>query len=49
MYNGMILAIKGVSLAVPGGGCVALLGGNGVGKSTTLKSISGTCAPRMAV
>lgn len=41
MYNGVVLAIKGVSLVVPSGGCVALLGGNGVGKSTTLKSISG--------
>ncbi|MFX8984319.1 ATP-binding cassette domain-containing protein, partial [Acinetobacter baumannii] len=30
-----------VSLAVPDGKCVALLGGNGAGKSTTLKAISG--------
>jgi len=41
MYDGVVLAIKGVTLDVPAGGCVALLGGNGVGKSTTLKSISG--------
>lgn len=41
MYKGVILAIKGVTLVVPRGACVALLGANGVGKSTTLKSISG--------
>src|SRR5271156_5322261 len=41
MYNGVILAVKGLSLSVPAGGCIALLGGNGVGKSTTLKAISG--------
>src|ERR1700750_2340480 len=35
------LAIKGVSIDVPEGGMVALLGANGAGKSTTLKSISG--------
>ena len=37
----MSLAIKGVSLEVPQGGMVALLGANGAGKSTALKSISG--------
>jgi branched-chain amino acid transport system ATP-binding protein len=41
MYQGVVLAIKGVSLVVPKGGCVALLGANGVGKSTVLKSVSG--------
>jgi len=41
IYNFVSLAIKGVSLKVPEGSMVALLGGNGAGKSTTLKSISG--------
>ncbi len=41
VYDYVLLAIKGVSLAVPEGGMVALLGANGAGKSTTLKSISG--------
>lgn len=41
IYSDVILAVKGVSLAVPEGKCVALLGGNGAGKSTTLKAISG--------
>lgn len=41
VYNRMILALKGVSLHVPEGKIVALLGSNGAGKSTTLKSISG--------
>jgi branched-chain amino acid transport system ATP-binding protein len=38
--------LKGVSLAVPAGGVVALLGRNGAGKSTTLKTIMGLVAPR---
>lgn len=41
IYNHVILVLKGVSLAVPKGGITALLGGNGAGKSTTLKAISG--------
>jgi branched-chain amino acid transport system ATP-binding protein len=41
IYNHVILVLKGVSLAVPEGGVVALLGANGAGKSTTLKMISG--------
>ena len=41
IYNHVILVLKGVSLSVPKGGITALLGGNGAGKSTTLKSISG--------
>ena len=41
MYHKVILALKGVSIDVPKGRIVALLGANGAGKSTTLKSISG--------
>jgi branched-chain amino acid transport system ATP-binding protein len=41
MYHEVILVLKGVSIDVPRGGIVALLGANGAGKSTTLKSISG--------
>ncbi|MSO90713.1 MAG: ABC transporter ATP-binding protein [Acetobacteraceae bacterium] len=40
IYNHVILVLKGVSLLVPAGGIVALLGGNGAGKSTTLKAVS---------
>jgi len=40
IYNHVILVLKGVSLQVPKGGIVALLGANGAGKSTTLKAIS---------
>ena len=40
-YHEVILVLKGVSIEVPRGGIVALLGANGAGKSTTLKSISG--------
>ncbi|MEE8556157.1 MAG: ATP-binding cassette domain-containing protein, partial [bacterium] len=40
VYDHVILVLKGVSLEVPQGGIVALLGANGAGKSTTLKSIS---------
>ncbi len=41
LYDLVLLAIKGVSIEVPKGGMVALLGSNGAGKSTTLKAISG--------
>ena len=41
IYDHVILVLKGVSLTVPEGGIVALLGANGAGKSTTLKAISG--------
>jgi branched-chain amino acid transport system ATP-binding protein len=40
VYNNVISALHDVSLTVPRGKIVALLGGNGAGKSTTLKSIS---------
>jgi branched-chain amino acid transport system ATP-binding protein len=40
IYDHVILVLKGVSLEVPEGTIVALLGANGAGKSTTLKSIS---------
>ncbi len=40
IYDHVILVLKGVSLSVPKGGITALLGGNGAGKSTTLKAIS---------
>jgi len=44
IYNHVILVLKGVSLKVPKGGITALLGGNGAGKSTSLKAISGLLA-----
>ena len=40
IYDHVILVLKGVSLEVPEGSVVALLGANGAGKSTTLKAIS---------
>ena len=46
VYYGSSWILKGVSLAVPAGGVVALLGRNGAGKSTTLKTIMGLVAPR---
>jgi branched-chain amino acid transport system ATP-binding protein len=41
VYSDVILVLRGLSLAVPKGRIVALLGANGAGKSTTLKAISG--------
>jgi len=40
IYDHVILVLKGVSLIVPQGGIVALLGANGAGKTTTLKAVS---------
>jgi branched-chain amino acid transport system ATP-binding protein len=40
IYDHVILVLKGVSLEVPEGGIVTLLGANGAGKTTTLKAIS---------
>ncbi len=40
IYDHVILVLKGVSLHVPKGGIVAILGANGAGKTTTLKAIS---------
>jgi len=44
IYDHVILVLKGVSLAVPEGSIVALLGANGAGKTTTLKAISNLLA-----
>lgn len=41
IYSDVILVLKGVNLKLAEGGCVALLGANGAGKSTTLKAVSG--------
>ena len=45
VYDSVFLAVKGVSIDVPEGGLVALLGANGAGKSTILKAISGLLKP----
>ena len=45
-YYGNIEALKGISLKVEEGECVTLIGSNGAGKSTTLRSISGLTPPR---
>ena len=44
-YDSVFLAVKSISIDVPAGGLVALLGANGAGKSTTLKAISGLLRP----
>jgi branched-chain amino acid transport system ATP-binding protein len=45
-YYGNIEALKGVTVDVDDGECVTLIGSNGAGKSTTLRSISGLSPPR---
>ncbi len=45
-FYGNIQALKGVSLTVEEGECVTLIGSNGAGKSTTLRSVSGLTPPR---
>jgi branched-chain amino acid transport system ATP-binding protein len=45
IYDDIVLVLKGMSLEVPRGKIVALLGANGAGKSTTLKAISGLLKP----
>ena len=45
-YYGNIAALKGVSIEVEEGEIVTLIGSNGAGKSTTLRSISGLTPPR---
>jgi branched-chain amino acid transport system ATP-binding protein len=45
-YYGNIEALKGVSVDVEEGECVTLIGSNGAGKSTTLRSVSGLTPPR---
>jgi branched-chain amino acid transport system ATP-binding protein len=44
-YYGRIMAVRGVSLEVPDGAIVAVLGANGAGKTTILKTISGVLDP----
>lgn len=46
VYYGAIHALKGVSLEVGEGEIVTLIGGNGAGKSTTLRAVSGLTRPR---
>ena len=46
VYYGAIHAIKGISLEVNEGEIVTLIGANGAGKSTTLRTISGLLKPK---
>lgn len=45
-YIGQFHILQGVTLAVPAGGCTVLLGRNGAGKTTALRTIMGLLAPR---
>jgi branched-chain amino acid transport system ATP-binding protein len=44
-HYGKVQALKGISLGVPAGGCVTIIGANGAGKTTTLRAISGLVRP----
>ena len=46
VYYGAIHALKGISIEVPRGKIVTLIGANGAGKSTTLRSLSGLLKPK---
>ncbi len=45
-FYGNIMALKGITIDVPGGSVVAIIGANGAGKTTLLKTIAGVLAPR---
>ena len=45
-YYGPIMAIRGVSFEVPKGGIVTILGANGAGKTTVLKTVCGVMDPQ---
>jgi branched-chain amino acid transport system ATP-binding protein len=45
VYNDIVQVLRGVSLTIPDGAVVALLGTNGAGKTTTLRAISGLLKP----
>src|ERR671937_305866 len=45
-FYGPIMAIRGVSFGVPAGGIVTILGANGAGKTTILKTVSGVMDPQ---
>ncbi|GAA4429341.1 ABC transporter ATP-binding protein [Actinokineospora soli] len=45
VYDDVVLVLRGLSLAVPDGGIVALLGANGAGKTTLLRAVTGLLGP----
>src|SRR3981081_2394605 len=45
-YYGPIMAIRGISFTVPAGAIVTILGANGAGKTTILKTVSGVMDPQ---